>query len=160
MSKKIIAKIAIAPSLLMPLAYALPASAANSTAVVYPGNMQGWGFLKETPTGSGSLVSGPVAAPSGSGSANLVVDSTGGEIIGKAGYNGTKLSDITNLEYSTYRASGGPALAIALQFNIDNDVTDGDNAFKGRLVYEPYHTQAVTTGAWETWDPLDDGAGA
>lgn len=80
-------------------------------------------------------------------------------IIGKLGYTGTKLSDITKLEYSTYRTSGNPALAISLQFNIDNDVTDGVTGFQGRLVYEPYHTQTVSTGAWETWNTLNDVAG-
>jgi hypothetical protein len=106
------------------------------------------------------MVSGPEDPPLGQGSANLVVDSTGGVVLGKAGYQGLRLDEITNLEYSTYRASGGDALAIALQFNIDADVTDANDAFQGRLVYEPYYTHSVLTGEWQTWDPMDDaGAG-
>ncbi len=138
--------------------FAAPAFAA--TTVVHPGDMQGWGFAQETPTGTGAMVSGPEDPPLGQGSANLVVDSTGGVVLGKAGYQGLRLNAITNLEYSTYRTSGGDALAIALQFNIDADVTDNSDDFQGRLVYEPYYTHTVTTGEWQTWDPMDDaGAG-
>ncbi len=137
----------------------LAGSVFAATAIITPSNMQGWGFTQETPTGSGALVTGPGTPPLGAGSANLIVDSTGGEIIAKAGYQGLKFADITNLQYSTYRTSGAPALAIALQFNVDGDVTDTNNAFQGRIVYEPYHTQTVTTGVWQTWDPLNDSAG-
>jgi hypothetical protein len=138
--------------------FATPAFAA--TTVVHPGDMQGWQFAQETPNGSGAMVSGPENPPLGQGSANLIVDSTGGEILAKAGYQGLRLDEITNLEYSTYRTAGGDALAIALQFNIDADVTDANNAFQGRLVYEPYYTHTVLTGEWQTWSPMDDaGAG-
>jgi len=126
--------------------------------VVNPDDMKGWAFAQETATGSGSMVTGPVTTPLGVGSANLVVDSTGGEILGVA-YPETRLDAVTDLEYSTYRTSGGPALAIALQFNIDADLTDANTAWQGRLVYEPYHTQTVTSGGWETWDPMNDSAG-
>lgn len=140
--------------------FAFAVTAYAATAVVHPGDMQGWGFVQETPTGSGAMVSGPATPPLGNGSANLIVDSTGGMVIAKAGYAGLELDQITTLQYSTYRTSGGPALAIALQFNFDGDVTDANNAFQGRLVYEPYHTQTVTTGVWQTWDALNDVAGS
>lgn len=140
------------------LAIATSAASAATTTVTNA-NMQGWGFLQETPTGSGQMVSGPGNPPLGNGSANLIVDSTGGEILAKAAYQGLQLSDITTLEYSTYRTSGAPALAIALQFNIDADVTDANNAFQGRLVYEPYYTQTVSSGVWQNWDTLNDSAG-
>jgi hypothetical protein len=138
---------------------ASPLMAAAATTVVEPGNMGGWAFAQETANGSGAMVAGPATPVMGTGSANLIVDSTGGEILAKAGYNGTRLDDVTELEYSTYRTSGGAALAIALQLNIDADVTDANNAWQGRLVYEPYHTQTVTTGAWQTWDAMNDAAG-
>lgn len=130
-----------------------------ATTIVSPANLQGWGFIQETATGSGALVAGPATPPLGSGSANLIVDGTGGEIIAKAGYQGLKLADITTLQYSTYRTSGAPALAITLQFNIDHDDTDAQTGFQGRLVYEPYHTQAVSAGVWQTWNALNDSAG-
>ncbi|MEX2054654.1 MAG: hypothetical protein WD972_00590 [Candidatus Andersenbacteria bacterium] len=151
--KKLLAGVVVAGM----LGFAGVASAATS--IIYPGDMQGWSFVQETATGSGAMVAGPSTPPLGSGSANLVVDSTGGMVIAKAGYAGLKLADITDLGYSTYRTSGGPALAIALQLNFDGDVTDADETWQGRIVYEPYHTQTVSTGVWETWDALDDAAG-
>jgi hypothetical protein len=66
--------------------------------------------------------------------------------------------DITALEYSTFRAAGGAAQAVALQFNVDYDLTDADTSWQGRLVYEPYYTQTVETGKWQTWDTLTTGA--
>lgn len=130
-----------------------------ATTVIHPGDMDGWVFAQETPTGSGAMVEGPATPPLGAGSANLIVDSTGGEVLAKADYQGLRLDQVSTLEYSTYRTSGGPALAIALQFNFDGDLTDANDAFQGRLVYEPYHTQTVTTGEWQTWDALNDSAG-
>lgn len=131
----------------------------STTVVVTPTNSAGWGFLQETPNGTGSLVVGPSTPPLGIGSANLIVDSTGAEILGEAAYGDVQLSDITKLRYSTYKTSGSPALAIALQFAIDYDNTDSHTGFQGRLVYEPYHTQTVATGVWQTWDTLNDSAG-
>jgi len=139
------------------LAFASTAFAATS--VIHPADMQGWGFVSETgATGSGEMVSGPATPPLGSGSARLVTPAAGdGVILAKEGYKGTRLDEITDLAYSTYRTSGGAAQAIALQFNIDNDVTDADDAWKGRLVFEPYYTETVNTGAWQTWDPMTQG---
>src|SRR5688500_11481080 len=96
-----------------------PLLASAATTIIHPADMDGWAFFQETPTGSGAMVNGPGTPRIGSGSANLIVDSTGGEILAKSAYQGTPLEDITELEYSTYRTSGGSALAIALQFNID-----------------------------------------
>lgn len=145
--------------LVLAIMFAFTTSVYAATTVVTPANMNGWSFTQETPTGSGALVSGPSSPVLGTGSANLIVDSTGGEILAKGGYLGLRLDEITNLKYSTYRTVGGPALAIALQFNFDGDVTDANDAWQGRLVYEPYHTQTVTTGVWQTWDALNDAAG-
>ena len=132
---------------------------AASTVVVHPGDMQGWAFAQETPNGSGAMVNGPGSPPLGSGSANLIVDSTGGEILATANHNGTRLDAIDTLTYSTYRAAGGDALAIALQFDIDLDATDANTAFQGRLVYEPYYTHDVQANVWQTWNTQDDAAG-
>ena len=128
---------------------------------INPSDMKGWGFLEETATGTGQMVAGPSTPPLGTGSANLAVsDGSGGMIVGKADYLGIRLDEITRLEYSTYRTSGGAAHAIALQFNVDDDLTDADDGWKGRLVYEPYYTHLVSTGVWQTWNPQDDaGAG-
>ena len=134
----------------------VPATHQSGTVVVHPADMQGWGFAQETPNGSGQMVAGPETPPLGTGSANLIVDNTGGWILGYAHYEGTPLADIDRLEYSTYRTTGSSALAIALQFNIDFDLTDAITVFQGRLVYEPYYTHTVVTGEWQTWNTLDD----
>ncbi len=131
-----------------------------ATEIIYPGNEQGWGFAGDGGSGtwSGALVVGP-SGGLGEGSANLVVDSTKGAIFGVADYLGTPLGDITTLSYSTYRAEGGPALALALQLNFDSDLTDENDIWQGRLVYEPYLTQVVSDDAWQNWNTLNDAAG-
>lgn len=126
---------------------------------VTPKHMQGWAFAQETPNGAGMMVRGPEDPPLGKGSAQLEVDSTGGWILGKAAYQGTPLAEFTRLSYWTYRqASVSPAVAIALQFNIDRDLTDADESYQGRLVYEPYYTKTVLTGVWQQWNTQDDAA--
>ncbi len=124
--------------------------------VVSPSDMKGWAFLQETPVGSGMMVHGPGAPPAGDGSAQLQVDNTGGVILIKAAYQGTYMRDFTKLAYWTYRQSVVPPFAIALQFNIDRDLTDTLENFQGRLVYEPYYTHPVLTGAWQRWNTQDN----
>lgn len=129
------------------------------TTTVTSANMQGWAFVQETATGAGSLVAGPLGQPMGTGSANLIVNAVGGMLFGAPNHAGVRLSNITTLSYSTFRSSGGPALAPSIQLNIDKDVTDANVSWQGRLVYEPYYTQTVDTGSWQEWDALNDAAG-
>lgn len=63
-----------------------------------------------------------------------------------------RLGDIDAIQYSTFVASGGPPQAIALQLNIDYDLTDSNQTWQGRLVYEPYYNGTVQQGLWQTWD--------
>ena len=133
-------------------------AAPNATVVVSPTNPQGWGFAQETATGTGSFAAGPATAPLGTGSARLVVDGTGGVVIGNlANYLNTRLDAITALSYSTYRASGATILAPALQLSLDYNLTDTITSFQGRLVFEPLTAGTVMTGAWQTWNPLSTG---
>ena len=147
-------------TLALGLLAAAPASADHSDRgkreKVTPTNMKGWAFAQETPNGAGMMVRGPSRPPLGKGSAQLQVDSTGGWILGKAAYQGTPLRDFSRLSYWTYRQSGLPPFAIALQFNIDRDLTDADETFQGRIVYEPYYTKTVLTGVWQRWDTQDN----
>ncbi len=130
--------------------------AASNTVVVSNLNSNGWGFFEEVPVGTGSFVDGPGNPPLGNGSAQLTVNSTGREILITQNHAGTRLDDITTLEYSTYRQSGAPALALSLQLQVDYDTTDLNTTWQGRLVFEPYLTGAtVTTGSWQTWDALE-----
>lgn len=125
--------------------------------VVATDTPNGWWFFEETPTGSGGFVVGPsTTSPPGGGSAQLTVNGTGGEIFGTFAFAGTRLDAITSLGYNTYRILGSSTLAPALQLDIDTNVTDSSTAWQGRLVYEPRFTYTVSTGVWQTWNPLDD----
>ena len=129
----------------------------NSPVVVSSANPQGWGFLTETANGTGSFVTGPATPPMGTGSARLTVDANGGEIIAKNDYSGTRFDQITQLTYSTYQNSNAnTSAAIALQFDVDSDLTDNVTGYQGRLVYEPYYdpSNTVQQGAWQNWNAL------
>ncbi len=139
--------------------YFLSPALAATTIEVSPFNTNGWLFFQENPTGTGSFVNGPGTPPMGNGSAQLTVDSNGRMILSHGGYAGVKLADITKLEYWTYKIVGGSFIAPSLQFDFDNDVTDGDNTWRGRLVYEPYFTHTVNNGVWQMWNPLDNAVG-
>lgn len=133
---------------------AVPASA-STTAVVHPGDMQGWSFFPEAPftTQTGEMVNGPATPPLGTGSAQLAVADGGGMVLGVA-HGALRFDAVEGLGYSTYRQTGGDAHAVALQFNVDYDLTDENDEWQGRLVYEPYHDNTVLTGEWQSWDPL------
>ena len=136
---------------------------AGPVVVVSPGSMGGWSFMNDqvntacTTTALCALVTGPSGMPSGFGSAELVTQArSDGIAIARAGYLGTRLDQITELSYSTYRqsADAGNNLAIALQLNVDYDVSDADSSYQGRLVYEPYGSApgGVPQGTWQRWD--------
>lgn len=149
--------LAVLVAVALALGVLLLGSSPADAIVVWPGDMRGWVFVEETPTGSGELVAGPDTPPLGAGSARLTLaDTTGGMALILPGYGGTRLDQITRLEYSTYQAptSTSTVQAISLQFNIDDDLTDGDDGWKGRLVFEPYYTETVLKGVWQTWDPM------
>ena len=135
----------------------VPALAASSTVVVHPGDMKGWAFFSEAPISSGALVNGPATPPLGTGSANLTVDSTGRHNIGTLQFAGTRLDQITQLQYSTFRSAGSGPTAVALQFDVDSNLNDANEAYQGRLVFEPYLTpgNVVQSGTWQIWSPLD-----
>ncbi len=136
--------------------------ASATTVLVDPATAvtEGWGFAEETATGSGDFATGPGTPPLGMGSAQLVVDDTGGEFIGTQLFAGLLLTDVTRLKYSTYQqTSGNPAFVPTLQFNVDYDLTDGDISWQGRLVYEPSLAGAtIISQTWQTWSGLN-GAG-
>ncbi|MEO6043859.1 MAG: hypothetical protein ABIQ47_08055 [Tepidiformaceae bacterium] len=51
-------------------------------------------------------------------------------------------------------SSPGTVQAPSLQFDMDHNLADTNTAWQGRLVFEPYFTNTVIKGAWQTWDPL------
>lgn len=122
--------------------------------VVTTSTPNGWWFFQETPTGSGGFVVGPsTTSPPGGGSAQLTINSTGGVILGTFAFVGIRLDAITSLGYSSYRTFGSAALAPSLQLDIDTNVTDTSTSWQGRLVYEPYFTNTISTGVWHSWNP-------
>ena len=99
----------------------LGTASAAPTTLVKVTNVQkhGWFFLDDNGHGgSGKFVSGPDSPPSGTGSVELGVTAANqGYIFGKAGWAGTKLSDIKKLSYNTYVTTGNNTTAPALQID-------------------------------------------
>lgn len=146
-------------SLFLFLSLSLKGVFAASTVDVNPTSTNGWTFVDDNGHGgTGSFISGPSTPPLGSGSVQLGVNASNqGYMIYKAVYGGTKLSGINALSYKTYVQQGNNLIAPALQFDIDQDVTDGNTAWQGRLVYEPYQNghATVTDGQWQNQDALN-----
>lgn len=142
----------------------------STTVVVSSASPNGWAFLDDNlpppapcPATECQFVSGPAGAPSGAGSAQIAVTSAGGRNMIGLAMSGVPLSSITRLEYSTYRQSTDPGnlLALALQFNVDYDVSDANTAWQSRIVFEPYHGLAagsIPANTWQTWDVINGGS--
>lgn len=142
----------------------VPAGAARASTVVVvkPSAMNGWAIVDDTTGGGvgGSFVNGPGSPPAGVGSGRLQLATAGAGWYfgGGASYAGTPLADLTSLQYSTYRSSidAGNNLAIALQINVDYDLTDASIGWQGRIVFEPYNTfpGGVPQNTWQGWNAL------
>lgn len=123
------------------------------TVVVVDENNATWGFLVESGTPTSGYIQGPATPPLGGGSGSFgLTGGTDGVAIGTLLHAGQRLDEITLLTYATHQ-SGTPQ-APALQMNLDYDASDTTTSWQGRLVYEPYHTQTVLAGTWQSWDAL------
>jgi len=156
-------RVAIPLGLIASFAITATGAAAVPTTVVKPSSMNSWQVVDDNAHGGTiSFVSGPDTAPVGNGSARFeLTASNQGMLLGVG--RTSQLSSITTLKYSTYRSSADANnnLAPSLQLTWDNDTTDADNAYKGRLVYEPVYAQgngAVLQNTWQEWDAMS-GAG-
>jgi hypothetical protein len=144
---------------LMTLGHVIASS--NETFSVTPVTPLGWTWEDDNGAvdAAHGFVDGPGTPPAGTGSYRIALNSTAqGTILYNSIYQGTKFSDITSLEYWTYQTTNTDVQAISLQFTADNDLTDADNSFKGRLVFEPYQGQpagTVQTGVWQKWNPMN-----
>jgi hypothetical protein len=149
--------------------------AAAATVNVTPSNMNGWtlnlfddnGDIASIPPytgGTAAMVTGPATPPIGSGSAHLataVGAGDGAAAIATEAYDGTLLSSITALGYSTYDVTNNgqqfPYLAISINTNdMDSDVDT--------LFFEPPYQQHATgnpslpdqgptaQNIWQTWN--------
>lgn len=145
---------------LVTLAVPTPLAFADTTVTVTPSAMNGWWFYDDgNPGGIGNLVTGPGTPPLGTGSVQLATPlATARENITTQNFAGTRFSNITNLQYSTYRSSvdGGNNLAITLQFDTDYDLNDTTTTWQGRVVFEPYMTSpgGVPQNTWQSWTPM------
>ena len=136
--------------------------------VVTPGNMDGWSFYSTDSSGvlgtgsnTGQMVTGPATPPLGTGSANFITAPGGGDgseqLRGGSSFDGTLISSLTSLSYSTYATSIGgdqlPYLQIYVNYNGGTTVDD-------RFVFEPVYSDSTFGGSqptpaldtWQTWN--------
>ncbi len=140
----------------------------NTTTVVSPANMNGFVFFPEGPAGSfstGTFVRGPGQPPLGMGTARFTVDNTGRESLATFAFANTRLDAITELSYTAYQnkvtnPTTPSDITIALQFDVDFNLSDANNAFQGRLVFEPSANGIpVTPNQYQTFNTLDPTTG-
>jgi hypothetical protein len=113
-----------------------------------------------TPSTAGAFVDGPANPPLGDGSLQLTTV-TGSEKVFLFNYDhiGTKLKDINDISYSTYRQVGSAQQVAALNVVIDFNGPAEDGGFS-TLVFEPVYNTAqgpVVSGQWQNW--VADGSG-
>lgn len=113
-----------------------------------------------TPPSAGAFVNGPGTPPLGTGSFQTTTV-TGGEKVFLFNYDhvGTKLKDVNDIRYSTYRTAGSGQQVTSLNLQVDFNGPDVAGGFT-TLVFEPvYNTAqgAVVNNQWQTW--IADGGG-
>ncbi len=133
------------------------AHAADSTVVVNAASLSGghWSTLDTTASGIGAFKFGPATPPLGTGSYQLTTPDAPAKVrLGTDLSNGTPLTSITGIGYSTYRvappAGGAPVASLNLVANIPAVSTFAT------LVYEPYQqvggNALIHNGVWQNWD--------
>lgn len=113
-----------------------------------------------TPASAGQFRLGPGNPPLGAGSLQLQTVS-GNEKVFLFNYDhvGTRLADVDDIAYSTFRIAGNQQQVTALNLQVDPDGPDVPGGFT-TLVFEPvYNTDqgAVVTGAWQDWTATGSG---
>ncbi|HEY1012818.1 MAG TPA: right-handed parallel beta-helix repeat-containing protein, partial [Herpetosiphonaceae bacterium] len=139
------------------LALALPAAALQAVTVVRPNDPHGWLLIQEAPAASAVYEAGPLTPPAGAGSLRMTTaDNAGRMLLYTTVFTGTRLADLTKLEYATFQspANSNAAWAISLQLNVDYDLTDANAAWQGRLIFEPYMSGTPAPGGWQSWNAL------
>jgi hypothetical protein len=152
-----------------------------ATVVVSPGNMNGWSFFSADSNGDaasgipytnavGQLVNGPSSPPLGTGSAQLATGAGGGdgaERLINNNFNGTLLSSITALGYSTYDTVNNGQQFPYLQLNVSYTVAG--NPTNDSFFFEPPYQQpstgnpalpdqgATVLNQWQSWNAFVGG---
>ncbi|MFN2625071.1 MAG: hypothetical protein ABR520_03175 [Mycobacteriales bacterium] len=137
----------------------LTASTAQAATVVSnPSNTQGW-VAQAYDCSDGDLtpqqafVVGPEDPPLGIGSRELRMGDNvlQTELWRTPNYDGTKIADIQDLQYSTYAASNGVDFQQPPYFRLTVD-KDGNGTYDESLFYIPANNGPVVDDAWQTWD--------
>ena len=155
-----------------------------ATVNVTTANMGAWAFnnrdnsspvriVGANATASGGLVTGPATPPLGTGSAELATGNgtsggDGSEELRNTSYDGTKLSTITALSYSTYVTANNGTQFPYLLLRVSRDGL-GNNSNIDFFYFRP-DLQTPTTGnpslpdqgsaamhTWQTWNALEGG---
>lgn len=107
-----------------------------------------------------SFVDGPGNPPHGDGSVQMTVSGTQRRNVATYQFTGTKLSDISQLKFTTYNASAtndaGPDASGYLHFNVD---FNGSDTWQRRLVFVPSTNGTVKADKWQEWDAIGNGSG-
>lgn len=164
--------------IILVLLTALAGASYGQTVVVSPGNMNGWTLFTTDNQGNAApnngniaqMVYGPSTPPLGVGSAELATAPNQGDSsanITTSSFDGTPLSSLTSLSYSTYCAAnnGQQFPYLALTVSLDGTPTGAQDS----LFFEPPYQTALTgnpnlpdQGAtvmneWQTWNALSGG---
>ena len=142
-------------ALFVGITFSVVAQSNAEVIVVTTTSEDAWFGLNEGPSQSiGEVIfaPGPATPPSGDGSATLQVDADGRASFGTMLYQGTPLSNITQLTYDSYSSSAATLASPTLQFDVDYDSTDTDTTYQGRLVSE--HSGTTIPDAWMMNNPL------
>jgi parallel beta-helix repeat protein len=131
---------------------------ATTVITVTPVITNGWFYITETVgPGAGLLPFDIVLSPPdptlGKASARLVItDVNWRHMYLSPVFTGTRLSDITVFEYRL-RIPSASSQVPYINIGWDDDVTDGDTGFRGRLVYSP---PSLPADAWHIVDARND----
>lgn len=122
--------------------------------------LKNWVLYKRN-AGDGQAKAGPATPPSGVGSYEMTTPGGSDKAyLFNYEHRGTKLSDVNQIGYSTYRTAGSAQQVTALNIEVDFNGPDVAGGYTV-LVFEPvYNTTqgAVQTGVWQDWDAYSGGA--
>jgi hypothetical protein len=156
--------------------------AVADTVVVTPSNMNGWTLNSFDPDGNivnsgnyfgtAAMATGPATPPLGVGSAHLATPvgfGAGGAAIATLSYDGTLLSSITSLSYSTYDVTNNGQQFPYLGIKINTNDPNPNHASTDTLFFEPPYQQPSTGNSalpdqgptvqdqWQSWNALVGG---
>ncbi|MCU1368470.1 MAG: Peptidase propeptide, partial [Ilumatobacteraceae bacterium] len=127
-----------------------------STVVIDPQNSHGWRFIDDGANAviAPTFVTGPATPPLGAGSAQLSTTPGQQRMVATNAFAGTKLANITQLDYSINQPTTADTESLALSFDVQ--YVAGDPTYRGRLVFEPAGTgnPGVVAG-WQTFQALN-----